>query len=176
MNKAIVGGVIAVGLLVAGMLYVIEDSNSRAVTEPATDASARASREAQQEDASSPAAAVQSASRVNTLPIRLEAVPSDPRLAALMVSPPSDLIEFVPGPDGKIIKEIDQDPSSLGFKKPSREYTYRNGRVVGLTAYRYLSDHVEITKIAVSYKPDGSLDQYRESMSNEYRGQSARAQ
>ncbi len=174
MNKAIVVGVIVVGVLVAGMLYVIEHSSSRAVTEPVTDASARARHEAQPHEASTLAAPEQGVSRADTLATSIESVPSDPRLAALMVSPASNLIEFVPGPDGKVIKEIDQDPSSLGFKKPSREYSYRNGRVVGLTAYRHLSDHIEITKIAVSYKPDGSVDQYLESISTEYRGQTAR--
>ena len=152
---------------------MIEDSNSRAVTEPMTDARARARHEAPRDEAPNAAAAEQGASRADTLLRSTEAVPSDPRLAALTISPASDLIEFVPGPDGKIIKEIDQDPSSLGFKKPSREYTYRNGRVVGLTAYRYLSDHIEITKIAVAYKPDGTVDQYMESMSTASRGQTA---
>src|SRR5262245_1741121 len=51
-------------------------------------------------------------------------IPSDPRLRDLMVSADNGLIEFVKGPDGKVIKEIDKDPNSLGFKKPLREYTY----------------------------------------------------
>jgi hypothetical protein len=99
-----------------------------------------------------------------------KAPPADPRLAALMVSPRSDLIEFVAGADGKVIKEIDQDPSSLGFRKPLREYSYSGGKVVGLTAYRYLADHVEITRTVVSYKADGSVDQYLESTSENYGG------
>lgn len=88
----------------------------------------------------------------------MPAVPSDPRLAVLAVSPPNDLIEFISGPDGQVIKEIDKDPASAGFNKPSREYIYSHGKVIGLTAYRYLGDQVEITQTAVSYKPDGSVD------------------
>jgi hypothetical protein len=93
---------------------------------------------------------------------------SDRRLAALQVSPDNGFIEFVVGADGKVIKEIDKNPSSLGFRKPSREYTYVGERVTGLTAYQYFGDHVQITRTAVSYKPDGSVDQYVESTSYDY--------
>jgi hypothetical protein len=88
---------------------------------------------------------------------------SDPRLAALMHSADDDLIEFIKGPDGKVIKEISKDPSSPGFGKPLREYTYSGNRVVGLVSYEYLGDRVQVHRAAVSYKPDGSVDQYRES-------------
>jgi hypothetical protein len=92
-------------------------------------------------------------------------VPPDPRLAALMVSPDNGLIEFVHGTDGKVITEIDKDPGSVGFRKPMREYMYSGDKVIGLTAYRYLPEHVEITRTSVSYKPDGSVDRYSESTS-----------
>lgn len=92
-------------------------------------------------------------------------LPADPRLAALAVSPDNGLIEFVVAPDGKVIKEIDRDPASPGFGKPSREYIYSGDKVVGLTAYRYMSDHVEIARTAVSYKSDGSVDEFVESTS-----------
>src|SRR5262245_61237587 len=39
-------------------------------------------------------------------------VPADPRLAALMVSPENALIEYVKGPDGRVITELDNDPNS----------------------------------------------------------------
>ena len=86
-----------------------------------------------------------------------------------MVTPDNGQIEFVKGGDGRVIQEIDKDPNSLGFRKPLREYTYSGDKVVGLTSYRYLPEQVEITRIAVSYKPDGSIDQYRDSMSYEQR-------
>jgi hypothetical protein len=94
-------------------------------------------------------------------------VPSDARLAALAVSPDNGLIEFVRAPDGKVIAEIDNDPGSPGFRKPSREYLYSGNKVVGLTAYRYFADHVEINRTSVSYKPDGSVDDLAESTSIE---------
>jgi hypothetical protein len=95
-------------------------------------------------------------------------VPTDPRLAALMVSPDNGLIEFVVGPNGNVIKEIDKDPTSPGFRKPLREYTYAGDRVVGLTSYKYLGGQVQIIKTVVSYKPDGSVDQYRESTNYDF--------
>jgi hypothetical protein len=42
---------------------------------------------------------------------------------------------------------------------------YSDGRVVGVTSYRYFPDHVEVSRTAVSYKPDGSVDEYSESTS-----------
>ena len=84
-----------------------------------------------------------------------------------MVSPDNALIEFVPDDNGKVIKEIDNDPNSAGYRKPLREYTYAGERVVGLVSYKYLGDQVQIVKAAVSYKPDGSVDQYQESTSYE---------
>ena len=93
----------------------------------------------------------------------------DPRLAALEVSADNGLIEFVRGPDDKVIAEIEKDPGSLGFQKPLREYLYSNGRVVGLTSYRYFPDHVEVSRTAVSYKPDGSIDKYSESIDSQRR-------
>jgi hypothetical protein len=95
-------------------------------------------------------------------------VTTDPRLAALMVSPDNALIEFIPDDTGKVIKEIDNDPNSGGYRKPLREYMYAGDRVVGLVSYKYLGDQVQIVKAAVSYKPDGSVDQYQESTSYEH--------
>ena len=103
----------------------------------------------------------------NELPAR-PPVSADPRLRALMVSPDNGLIEFVAGPDGKVLKELDKDPNSPGYRKPLREYIYSGDRVVGLTAYKYLGDQVQVVRTAVSYKPDGSVDQYRESTSYDY--------
>jgi hypothetical protein len=56
--------------------------------------------------------------------------PVDPRLAALKISPDNGLIEFVRRADGKVIKEVDTDPNSLGFQKPLREYTYAGDTVL----------------------------------------------
>ena len=172
MRKTIVVGAIALAVLVAGMLYVIEDANDVDVSRSVTDARVHTENAVRHDDDRS-RSEPQGDAPAQPQRTGSEGVPADPRLAALMVSPPSDLIEFIAGADGKVIKEIDQNPSSLGFKKPSREYTYANGRVVALTSYRYFGDHVEITRIAVSYKPDGSVDQYMESMSTDHGTQAA---
>jgi len=87
---------------------------------------------------------------------------TDPRLAVFRVSPDNGLIEFIPGPDGRVIKEIDKDPASPGFGKPLREYSYAADKVVALTAYHYDGKAVQVTRTHVSYHPDGSVDQFRE--------------
>src|SRR5688500_10201075 len=46
---------------------------------------------------------------------------TDPRLAKLLGRPDDALVEYLPGPDGRVIKEIDRDPNSQGYLKPSRE-------------------------------------------------------
>lgn len=153
MNKTTLYGAIALGVI-AGALYL--NSAKRSAEAPV----------------SAPQADVASGARSTTLPsstaaqadaigqpLRAESTPpADPRLLALAVSPPNDLIEFVVGDNGKVIAELDKDPASISFKKPLREYTYAGDRVIGLTAYRYLPDQVEISRTRVSYKPDGSVD------------------
>jgi len=163
----IVIGVLAVGALIAGVAYLKHDPADQS---PAT-TQAKPGKEASAEPAVPAAGAPRSSvSRGSpSEPGRADSkpVPPDPRLAALMVSPDNGLIEFARGSDGKVITEIDKDPSSPGFKKPMREYMYSRDKVIGLTAYRYLPDHVEISRTTVSYKPDGSVDRYAESASDE---------
>ena len=169
MRMPIVIGVLAVGAgaLVAGVAYLKHDPADQS---PATMQSVPgkwASADPAMQAAGAPRSSVSPGSSSEPKREDLKPVPPDPRLAALMVSPDNDLIEFVRGSDGKVITEIDKDPSSPGFKKPMREYMYSRGKVIGLTAYRYLPDHVEISRTAVSYKPDGSIDRYAESTSDE---------
>jgi hypothetical protein len=90
------------------------------------------------------------------------AMPSDPRLRALEVSADNGLIEFVKDRDGKVIREIDQDPSSARFGKPAREYTYSGNQVVGLTTYKHLGNQIQVSRIMVAYKPDGSIEEFHE--------------
>jgi hypothetical protein len=162
-NKPLVLGAIAVVAVFAGVVYfagreegeVPADASSGSAGEPpgtvAEDALAAAS------GAAAPAASAPK-----------KAVPADPRLAALAVSPDNGLIEFVTGADGKVIKELDKDPTSPGFRKTLREYTYRGDQVVGVVSHKYLGDQVQTTRTTVAYKPDGSIDQYRESVSYDY--------
>jgi hypothetical protein len=93
-----------------------------------------------------------------------EPPPADPRLAAFRLSPDNGLIEFIPGPDGKVIKEMDKDPSSPGFGKPLREYAYAGDKMVAVTSYQYGGGQVQVTRTQVSYREDGSVDQFRETV------------
>lgn len=156
MNKSIVASALVIAAVVAAAIYLTHDSpEPSAPAGTATSPVPRTNGESVTTPAPESSGAVPSTARPSAPP----PVPSDPRLAALAVSPPNDLIEFVKDSTGQVIKEIDKDPASAGFNKPSREYMYSHGKVTGLTAYRYLGDQVEITQTAVSYKPDGSVDQ-----------------
>jgi hypothetical protein len=155
MSKAAILGAVAVVAVFAGVYYVARDRD--AGVEPQAGAAVK-SDPAAPPPSPSPVDATKSTAPVPVRP----AVPSDPRLAALMVSQASDLVELVPGEDGRVIKEIDKDPASAGFGKPLREYTYHGDKVTGLTVYRYLGGQTQIIRADVTYKPDGSVDQYRE--------------
>jgi len=87
----------------------------------------------------------------------------DPRLAALMVSPDNALIEFFTDPEGRVIREIDNDPASQGYRQPLRDYTYAGDKVIRLVTYRHLGNQVQIITADVTYKADGSVDQFKES-------------
>jgi hypothetical protein len=164
MNKSMVIGAIAVAAVFGAVLYFASDRTDEipAAMEAATEAPAPAA------DARAPAEPLRSTSGLPIDPAaRNNAVsrpaPSDPRLAALAVSPDNGRIQFITGPDGRVIQEIDNDQGSPSFKKPLREYMYAGERVVGLTRYQYLGDKVQVTKTLVSYKPDGSVDRFDES-------------
>jgi hypothetical protein len=158
MKQTALYGAIALGVIIAGALYL--NSADHSVEAPTSTQKAEGASGALPGAPSS----VTTVAQRNAIgqPQNTDSTPSpaDPRLAALAVSPPNDLIEFVMGEDGKVIAEIDKDPASISFQKPLREYTYSGNRVIGLIAYRYLPDQVEISRTRVSYKPDGSIDEF----------------
>lgn len=166
MNKSILIGAAVLVAIGAGIVYLTNESTD----EPAATAASAAGKP----NGAPPAAGAgphngMSQAGAAAAPGRTDAkaVPPDPRLAVLQVSPDNGLIKFVIGENGKVISEIDQDPSSIGFGKPTREYLYMGDKVVGLTAYRYMSDHVEVSRTMVAYKADGSVEEIRESTSYE---------
>ena len=167
MKNPIILGALSVGLIVAAVMYFKHDP----VTQPASTMQT-ASDERSGAGTATPAANGPRSRTSGSMPSApretgISQAAPDPRLTALAVSPDNDLIEFVRGSDGKVIAEIDKDPNSPGFQKPQREYLYSNGKVVGMTSYRYFPDRVEVSRTAVSYKPDGSVDKYSESTSYE---------
>ena len=157
MNKLFITGGIAVVAVFAGVWYVAR--------EPAAPATVPAAEAPDTRGANAPVAAPAAATATTRNDPTGRPAPTDPRLAALMVSPDNDLIEFVKGPDGRVIQEIDQDPGSPSFRRPLRDYVYAGDKVVGVNRYRYLGSHTEVARTVVSYKPDGSVDQIRESTS-----------
>lgn len=159
MNRnTIIAGALVLAAIAGGVVYLTDDSpqpTGQSAANGNTPGAAPATGAAT-ESVTSPTNTTAAPGREQTQP-----PPPDPRLAALQVSPDNGLIKFIVGDNGKVIAEIDQDPASPGFGKPSREYMYRGNQVVGLAEYRYMSDHVEITQTTVAYKPDGSVDEIR---------------
>jgi hypothetical protein len=162
MSKGILVGAVAFIAVFAGVWWFASDHGEPVTARPAAGAG-NAPLAAASPSATAPAATT---SRTDSTG---RPAPADPRLAALMVTPDTGTIEFVKGADGRVIQEIDQDPNSLGYKKPLRQYVYAGDKVVGLTTYRYHAGQTEIIRTAVSYKPDGSIDRYEESTSYEAR-------
>ena len=153
MNKSLVLGGIAVVAVFAAVIWwqrePAEQAAAPAVAQPPAAEPPRAVR---------PEPTPASRSAAGSRPVA-----SDPRLAALMVSPENALIEFFSDPQGRVIREIDNDPNSAGYRKPLREYTYAGDQVIRLVTYRYLGDQVQVVTADVTYKPDGSVDQFHES-------------
>lgn len=166
MRKTIIVGAVALGAVITAVVYLTDDSADDSANQSSATIQSESGKGVGAESVTPEADAQLSSVAQARAPSK--PVPADPRLVALMVSPDNGLIEFVVGSDGTVIKEIDKDPNSPGFKKPLREYMYSDGKVIGLTSYRYLGDHVQVTKTAVSYKPDGSVDQYLESTRYDY--------
>lgn len=157
MNNTTPYGMIALGVIIAAAVYV--NSANRSADGPISAQRAEATSGALL-NPPSPGSTAMHPSASGQFQRTDSAPPADPRLAALAVSPPNDLIQFVVGDNGKVISEIDKDPASISFNKPLREYTYAGDRVIGLTAYRYFPDQVEISRTRVAYKPDGSVDDF----------------
>ena len=88
-----------------------------------------------------------------------------------MKSPDNELVEYFADAEGRVIREIDNDPNSEGFRKPLREYTYAAGRVIRLVSYNYLGKQVQVIQADVVYRPDGSIDKYQESTHYEHQNQ-----
>jgi hypothetical protein len=162
-NKAIVTGALIVAAFVAGLVYFrhVSVPSSPAASAPRAVGNATGTVPSMAGTAGAQPASDSTTPRATGA----SGAPADPRLAALAVSPDNGLIEFIRTPDGKVISEIDKDPGSPSFHRPLREYVYAGDRVVALTAYRYLGDHVEVDRTMVSYKPDGSVDQFAQSTS-----------
>lgn len=161
MKKPVVLGAVAVVAVFAAVFYVARQGENGSPAPVAV------------QPAAAGVASTAPKKSVNGLPLDARggaapSAPQDPRLATLAVSPDNGLINFVVGDNGKVIREIDDDPGSPSYKKPLREYTYHGDKVVALTQYKYLGGQVQVTRTAVSYKADGSVDQFHESTSYDF--------
>lgn len=149
MRKSTLLGAIAVAAVFAGVWYFA--SRERGLTTDGTPSP--------QGDRSGVAAGTSAAPAAGA---GASAAPSDPRLQALGVSPDNGLIEFVRGANGKVIREVDNDPGSARYGKSLREYTYLGDQVVVLTTFKHLGNQIQVTRIRVAYTPDGAIDQFVE--------------
>ena len=159
MNKRTVIAAMSLTAIIGGVIYLKSGSVDSASVTPSA---------IKRESGTPVAAARPDAGSAPQSRAASPALPADPRLAALAVSPDNGVIEFIAGRDGRIVKEIDKDPNSPGFGKPLREYTYVGDKVTGLTSYGYFADHTQVTRTRVSYKSDGSVDQFHESTTYDY--------
>jgi hypothetical protein len=92
----------------------------------------------------------------------------DPRLASMVESPQGSRVEWVPDPQGRLMREMDADPASPGYRKPLRDYLYNGERVTQITRYRYQDDgQVEISTARIAYAADGSLEQVQQASRRE---------
>jgi hypothetical protein len=157
MRKTVVPSAIAAVTVFAAVWYFARESTDQTTESPA----------AAERGANHVAENVQGAGR-DAEPARSSSGPAnaDPRLEVFAVSPDNGLIEFVRAPDGKVIMEIDKDPSSPSYRKPLREYSYAGNHPMAVTDYRYVGGKVQVIRTLASYKPDGSVDQIKETTSD----------
>jgi len=158
MNRPLIAGALAVVAVFAGIVWFARDSAPEANDVPAKQEEAAA------QEAKPPAAAP----RATQGSAEQRPTPADPRLAALMRSPDNALIEFLADPEGRVIKEVDNDSASPSYRKPLREYTYAGDKVIRLVKYQYSGDQTQVVTADVVYRADGSVDQYNEATRYEY--------
>ena len=158
MRKSFVAGAFAVVAVFAGVVYFAREP---ALVTPPADATAKAAAAAPKAQPAEIPGQRAPVSRSTPPPSRPK--PADPRLAKLMSTPGNPQIEYFSDPEGRVIKEVDNDPNSAGFRRPLREYSYAGNQVIRLVSYQYLGTQVQVTTADVTYKPDGSVDQVHES-------------
>lgn len=162
MSRGVLIALVAAVAVFAGVLWFARD-----VAIPAAPGAAAASAtppEASRNPREAPPTAATERAPVTTVAGAAAKRPEspDPRLAALMGASGQAMVEYVPGVDGRVIREIDNDPNSQGYRKPLRDYSYAGDKVAAITSYKYFGDQVRIIRAVASYKPDGTVDQYRE--------------
>lgn len=162
MKKSVLAATIAAVAVFAGVFYFAREPGEKTRT---GDVPAKT--------AATPAKTVKPAVPAQPLAVSRSAPPSrpasaDPRVAALMASRDDALIEYFSDPAGRLIKEIDNDPASQGYRRPLREFTYAGNQVIQVVTYHYLGDQVQVSKAIITYKADGSVDQFHESTDYQY--------
>jgi hypothetical protein len=155
MNGKVLAGGIAVVAVFAAVIHFARESRTPGVPEEATNTAAATSGEE-----TAPREAPRSVVPADVTPNR--PAPTDPRLAALLGQPENALVEYIAGPDGRVIQEIDNDPASQGYRKPLRDYLYAGDKIAGITTYKYLGTQVQTRRVLVTYEADGSVDELRE--------------
>lgn len=154
MSRKVVAGLIVAVAVFAAVVYLAREPASREA--PAAAPAVAAADPAESPAREAPFSVVPAGESPN------RPAPTDPRLAALIGAPGNAVVEYIAGPDGRVIQEIDNDPSSQGYRKPLRDYLYAGDKLAGVTTYRYLGTQVQVSRVLVTYQPDGSVDELRE--------------
>jgi hypothetical protein len=158
MNRSLVTGLVAAVAVFGGTLWFMRDPADGSKAAPAANAREQA-RAATPPGIAPPAMSPGSAASRPTS--------TDPRLAALIGAPSGALVDFLLDAEGRLIKEMDSDPGSPGYRRPLREYTYMGDKVIRLVKYQYNGNETQIITADIVYRPDGSIDQYHQTTSRE---------
>jgi hypothetical protein len=154
MKTSLVAGAVAVVAVFAGVVWFARDS--------APDVAAGAPSPAGERPAAPASTEAKPAGPAASEAPAVRPVFTDPRLLALVGAPGDDRVELIAGPDGRVIREVDMDPNSAGYRMPLREYAYAGDRIAAIVVYRYFGAQTQVIRAQVTFKSDGSVDRYRE--------------
>jgi hypothetical protein len=157
MKRSLVAASLVVAAVLAGAFW-LRSSPRSTVSSPAA---------ATRESAVTAAPSISPAPTIMRGSVASRPATPDPRLAALISSSDGTPADFLLDADGHLIKEVGSDRHSPSYRRPLREYTYVGDKLIRLVKYIYTGKQTQIIQADLAYKPDGSIEQYRETTRHE---------